>query len=582
LSFPSARASSNETASLAGLKIPFRFDRERLQRDLERVAPGEWSDHYNERDFGGQWQGAALRSASGSVLDIGAGPAGNGHFADTPLLARCSYFREVLGEFLCPLKSVRLLSLAPGSFIREHSDHALGFEDGEVRIHIPIHTNPGVEFYVCGERLLLEEGECYYINVNLPHRVNNRGSEARIHLVIDAEVNDWVRRMFEACGDDRGKIPRSPLPPGGFEEFADVVFSDAVLRDKLRAIPDRADLVRSIAREAAARGFDLTEADIEAAYRAESSAASHGTGGWVPINVHFRESGPCAKWIYAPDVSFTEPYFEDTVRTCLQNRFTALFQREMPLTVGSRIRPDGFIFHMSRCGSTLVSRSLAAAESTLVIAEAPPLDQIVRANGPNRAVWLEWMVSALGGRRTEARTRYLIKLDAWHIGNLPLFREVFPGVPWVFLYRDPREVLVSLLNQPGLHACPGLMDPAIFGLREEDRTLSRQPWCIRVLESFLTAALAFREDPKGLFVDYKELPEAICGRIAKHFGLNLTAGDEARVEVAAQLDAKNPWAPFTGDTELKQLQARSLEADPVLSNLESLYLRLSKPLVPID
>jgi hypothetical protein len=476
----------------------------------------------------------------------------------------------VLAEFHCPLKSVRLLSLAPGSFIREHSDHALGYEDGEIRIHIPIRTNPGVEFYVCGERLLLEEGECYYVNVNLPHRVNNRGAAARVHLVIDAEVNDWVRELFERCLNGGGTIPRSALPPGGFEAFADEVFANKRLREKLRAIPSRASLLRAAVEEAVMRGFDLNEADLEAAYRAEPSGKPRETAGWIPIRMICRESQPRAKWIYAPEVRFTEPYFEDNVQTCLRDPFTALFQREMPLSAGESIRPDGFIFHMSRCGSTLVSRSLAAAESTWVIAEAPPLDEVLQSNSPERAKWLEWMVSALGPRR-EIRKSYIIKLDAWHIRNLSLIREVFPEVPWIFVYRDPLEVLVSLMSNPGLQAIPGQMDPAIFGLRDEDRTLTRQQWCTKVIESFMAAALPSREDPKGLFVNYDELPAAVCGSIARHFGLELTDEDKARVMDATRLDAKNPYSEFESDAEAKKKLAESLEPGPALAALETLY-----------
>jgi hypothetical protein len=569
-------------SALQGLKLPLRFDAAQLQGDLAQVPSGEWANHYNEQDFGGLWQGAALRSATGTVRDINAGPAGHAEFANTPLLARCPYIARVLAEFRCPLKSVRLLSLAPGSFIREHSDHALGYEDGEIRIHIPIRTNPGVEFYVCGERLLLEVGECYYINVNLPHRVNNRGAAARVHLVIDAEVNDWVRELFERCLDDsgpndscpndRGKITRSALPPGSFAEFADEVFADAGLREKLRAIPDRPGLLRAAIEEAGSRGFDLNEADLEAAYRAERSASpgSHTTAGWIPIRMTLRESQPRAKWIYAPAVRFTKPYFDGDVRICLRDPFTALFQREMPLSAGESIRPDGLIFHMSRCGSTLVSRSLAAAESTRVIAEAPPLDEVLQANSAERAKWLEWMVSALGPPK-ESRRSYVIKLDSWHIRNLPLFRAVFPEVPWIFVYRDPLEVLVSLMSKPGMQAIPGLMDPAIFGLPDGARTLTRQQWCIKVIESFMTAALQFREDPKGLFVNYNELPTAVCGSIARHLGLELTDGDEARVETATRLDAKNPFADFESDIEEKKKLARSLEPDPALATLASLY-----------
>ncbi len=537
-------------AALAGLKLPFCFDSALLQHDLTLVGPEEWSPHYNDNDFGGQWRGASLRSASGSHRDILAGSPGQGSakapaFKDTSLLARCGYFREVLSAFTCPLKSVRLLSLAPGSFIREHSDHALGFEDGEIRIHIPIRTNPGVEFYVCGERLLLEEASCYYVNVNLPHRVNNRGAAARVHLVIDALVDDWVRFLFEASVTRGDEIPRSCLPPDGFDQFMDLVFSDEILREELRAIPDRAGLVNAVVREAASRGFDLNEADVEAAFRSRPCVSQPGDG-WMPIRISFHESKPMATWIYVPDYRFAEPFFEDSVRTCLRNPFTALFQREMPLgPPDAPIRPQGFIFHMSRCGSTLISRSLAAAESTLVMSEPAPLDDIIQENRPE---WLEWIVSALGRARAETQTSYLIKLDSWHIRALPMFRAVFPEVPWIFVYRDPFEVLVSQLRQPGLQASPGAMDPAILGLDAADITgLTRLQWCARVLDGFMSAALSFRDDPKGIFVNYLELPGAISGKIARHFGLELTSSDEARVEAATLRDAKNPagWSSWT-------------------------------------
>ena len=38
------------------------------------------------------------------------------------------------------------MRLAPGSVIKEHRDHDLCFEDGMVRIHIPVVTNAGVDF----------------------------------------------------------------------------------------------------------------------------------------------------------------------------------------------------------------------------------------------------------------------------------------------------------------------------------------------------------------------------------------------------------------------------------------------------
>ena len=555
-----------------GFRLPFHFDPALLQRDLSLVKPDEWSPHYNDGDFGGQWTGVALRSAAGSQRDLHAGHAGQSDYLDTDLLARCVYFRKILQMFPCPLKSVRLLSLAPGSFIREHSDHALGFEDGEIRIHIPIETNAGVEFYVRGERLLLEEGGCYYVNVNLPHRVSNRGTAARVHLVIDAAVDDWVRGLFAECAVNGSEIPRSDLPPGGFDEFARLVFADESLREKLRAIPDRRELLRTVIREAAQRGFDLNEADIEAVFRSTHAAEFVSNEGWLPVKISFRESQPWATWIYTAGERFTAPFFAEEVRARLFDPFTNLFSREMPVPTGPKARPDGFIFHLSRCGSTLISRSLAAAESMLVLSEPPPVDEIVQMKNPQ---WLEWIVSALGRVRGPSQPRYVIKLDSWHIRSLPMFRVAFPDVPWIFVFRDPLEVLVSQLVQPGLHMSPGAMDPSILGLRAVDVVgLTRQQWCARVIEGFLTAALVFRDDPLGMFVDYRDLPGAIVGKIARHFGLELTTDDQVRVEAASRLDAKNPFAEFASDHEAKRKRIESLVPEADLENLQVIYRQI--------
>lgn len=181
---------------LQRLTLPFRFDPALLKADLALIRPEEWSPHFNERDYGGIWRGVALRSRTGHASDLASTPPGPALVRDTPALARCAYFQRVLSTFQCPLKTVRLLSLAPQSFIREHSDVALGYEHGEIRIHIPVQTDPDVEFCVAGKRIELEEGGCYYINVNLRHRVTNRSAADRIHMVIDADVNEWVHTLF--------------------------------------------------------------------------------------------------------------------------------------------------------------------------------------------------------------------------------------------------------------------------------------------------------------------------------------------------------------------------------------------------
>jgi hypothetical protein len=159
--------------------------------------------------------------------------------------------------------------------------------------------------------------------------------------------------------------------------------------------------------------------------------------------------------------------------------------------------------------------------------------------------WLRWVVTALGQQHTGKRPRYFIKLDSWHIHALPLIRAAFPETPWIFLHRNPAEVLASQLRSPGMLAAPGAMDPRALGLAFEDITrLGRESWIRRVIAGFLTAAEAFRDDPKGLFVDYSELPGATWSRIAIHFGISLSEADAERMQEASQYDSKNPGIFF--------------------------------------
>jgi hypothetical protein len=85
------------------------------------------------------------------------------------------------------------MRLRAHSEIKQHSDHELSLEDGEARLHIPIVTNDDVRFFLDEELIPMREGECWYLNLTLPHRVTNASSEDRIHLVIDCVVNDWLR-----------------------------------------------------------------------------------------------------------------------------------------------------------------------------------------------------------------------------------------------------------------------------------------------------------------------------------------------------------------------------------------------------
>lgn len=177
-------------------KLPFTFDSERLQNDLRLFMSEEWTPHFNTAYYEGDWSGIALRASKDSPIPIYPDPVAENGYDDTEFLERCSYFPKVLAEFKCELESVRLLKLSAGSQIREHKDYCLGFENGFVRIHIPIETNSSVEFFHNGQRVDMLAGEAWYLNFNLNHSVANKSEIDRVHLVIDCVLNDWLKAFF--------------------------------------------------------------------------------------------------------------------------------------------------------------------------------------------------------------------------------------------------------------------------------------------------------------------------------------------------------------------------------------------------
>jgi hypothetical protein len=181
---------------IEAVKMPFSFDTAALKKDLQKFSVDDWTPHFNQSYYEGDWSAVALRAAKNSHLPIYPDPVAAKGYENTEILARCSYIPEVLKTFQCELESVRLLKLGAGAKILEHRDYKLGFEDGVARIHVPIETNPQVEFRLNGKLLQMREGEAWYLNFNLPHSVNNNGASERIHLVIDCLVNDWMRNIF--------------------------------------------------------------------------------------------------------------------------------------------------------------------------------------------------------------------------------------------------------------------------------------------------------------------------------------------------------------------------------------------------
>jgi len=185
------------------LRLPLDFEPAGLAADLANFSKAAWIEHFVKQNYDGDWSVVALRGpacARHPVQTIYSDPSCT-DFTDTPMLAGSPNFRAVLAAFACPLQAVRLMRLTPGSVIKEHHDNDLSFEQGTVRIHIPVLTNADVDFLLNGVRCVMAAGSSWYLRLSDPHSVANRGSSDRVHLVIDAVVNDWVGTLFERAAE---------------------------------------------------------------------------------------------------------------------------------------------------------------------------------------------------------------------------------------------------------------------------------------------------------------------------------------------------------------------------------------------
>jgi len=300
------------------------------------------------------------------------------------------------------------------------------------------------------------------------------------------------------------------------------------------------------------------------------NVASKELQGWVPIRV-FREGGELlVEWCYLGANRFTQPFFEDTIQVQLRNPFSLLFRRVTSFQAlgdlyetSPVLEPTGFIFHLSRCGSTLVSQMLASLDENIVVSEPPPIDSViremssdVRLSERDRISYLRWIVRALGQKRTGNETQYFIKFDCWNTLEIDLICKAFPEVPWIFLYRDPVEILVSQMRQRGVHTIPGMVGSLTPELNlTQAMQMAGEDYCAMVLARICESVLRYWPNEKGRLVNYLELPEAVTGSIAAHFGITLPLQVVERMLSTAKYHAKTPQMEFKDDTRTKQEEA---------------------------
>jgi hypothetical protein len=197
----------------------------------------------------------------------------------------------------------------------------------------------------------------------------------------------------------------------------------------------------------------------------------------------------------------------------------------------------------------------------------------IDASEEQHARWLRAVVRALGSGF--AHRAYVLKLDCWHAVDLPLFRRAFPAVPWIFVYRDPLEVLASHGAEPAEWTDRGFLKAERFGFDAAAiPPAALAEYRTHLLVGILRRVVEYAGEGEGHLVNYSQLPEWGWTTLPRVFGVDPSAQEIAAMRDVATHDAKRSAFAFAPDAERKRAVASAELRALSEAHLDPLYRRL--------
>jgi len=265
------------------------------------------------------------------------------------------------------------------------------------------------------------------------------------------------------------------------------------------------------------------------------------------------------------------------------------------------MEPTGFVFHESRCGSTMIANSLAISnpsEHRVWSESRPPIEVILHCQDTvnysdcdkqQTIQLLRDVIYMMGRTRDPNEKRLFFKIQSIGTQHMNILLEAFPNTPWVYLYRDPVHVMMSHLDMPRKERANCMRhksDPHVsvknilrrFGVNQFD--LSVEEYCAIHLASLdETAYNAYQNHPHGLLVNYNSLPNALIEEVfPNHFNIPITEVEKENIlrQSTQYSKQKNPkkGTTFEGDNERKERRATDEVLDASRKYMSPGYDRL--------
>jgi hypothetical protein len=309
----------------------------------------------------------------------------------------------------------------------------------------------------------------------------------------------------------------------------------------------------------------------------------HTLKSWIPYKITEKDNEVFCEWLYVGNKPFEEPFFDETIMIC--KRYQENIESKTNVTTLSSlpglaktiepVPPAAFVFHVSRCGSTMVSQLLTTRKDLIVLSEVPFFDDALRISnkyGFDNAAFFAEALKFYSQKRSGLEKSVVIKLDSWHILFQKEIRQMFPHVPFILLYRRPDEVVRSLNKQPGMHCIPEFIDPEFFGFQDKIITSDEfYNYPIRVIEKYMQSYIdAVNSDSNTFLLNYKQGLLAIIEAIGAITGISFTEAEWQKMKERLLFHSKNPGMYFSEEPMQQNKEGKFLKAFELYNLLEKL------------
>lgn len=345
------------------------------------------------------------------------------------------------------------------------------------------------------------------------------------------------------------------------------------------------------AEEAAALAGISQPAAVNEPLVPRSGVPSH----WTPINVGGGRDPSITLCKLNYDTYWRNPdrlpMFKDLVaasgctgRNVKSERLSVLKQA-MEADPDGTLQPTGFVFHETRCGSTLVADMLASQAHHLVFSESTP-PAVVAGRGEGHEDVLRDVMLLMC--RSAYHTRCFFKFQSINTPRIRTFLRAFPEVPWAFVFREPVQVMMSHMKGGASGAVclrskrsPTEAHNRILGVKNA-RSSSNEDFCAAHLAYLTESALKAVDSPlgqHGKLLHYADLPNIMAGPLLReHFRAPLSEDGVTRMMAVSKMYSKgrkgtSKAGVFSSDNKKKEDAANSRVRSAAEKHLWPYYQR---------